>query len=84
MRLVGRNFWSAAGFILLYLVITYGMLVVWSRLGDEPWAGVVAILGNAYITSGLVAASMVYYRTRATTLATLDATVRRTDPRDAR
>lgn len=73
VRLVGRHFWSAAGFILLYLIITYGMLLIWMRLADEPWGIALALLGNAYITSGLAAASMVYYRTRANALARSDA-----------
>lgn len=78
IRVVGRHFWSAGGFILLYLVIAYGMLIVWTRLGGEPWAIGLGILGNAYVMSGLAAASMVYYRARATALERMDAAVGRT------
>ncbi len=65
VRLVSRNFWSATTFVALYLLISYGMLVVWLWLGVEPWGTALAIVGNAYISTGLAAGSMVYYRTRA-------------------
>jgi hypothetical protein len=64
IQVVRQNLWSAFRFILLYLLITYGMLALWGQLGDNPLSVVVTIVGNAYIASGLLAGSMVYYRSR--------------------
>lgn len=67
MRLVARNFWSATGFVILYLVIAYGMLALWGRLDGEPWSVLLGIVGNGYVASGLAASSMVYYRAHVAT-----------------
>lgn len=67
-RVVANNFWSAVGFIVLESLIAQGMLVVWTAMSKNPAGMVVAILGNAYVMSGLAAASMQYYRARAARL----------------
>jgi hypothetical protein len=61
---VGRNFWSSLGFIALIFVIISGMQVIWSNLSYSTWGVVAGILGNAYIASGLVASTMLFYQSR--------------------
>jgi hypothetical protein len=55
---------SAIGLIILSVVISLGMSYVWSALGPSEIAALASILGNAYIGSGLVVASMIFYRDR--------------------
>ncbi len=56
---------SSLGLIGLTILISLGMQVVWSALARQPWGMALAVAGNAYIASGLAAASMLFYRHRA-------------------
>jgi len=63
---VRHNLWSALGIIGLIFVISYGFEVIWSGLANmlrEPGV-VLAICGHIYISTGLTAASMTYYKER--------------------
>jgi hypothetical protein len=67
VAVVRGNFRSAVGIVLLVTVILMGMGRVWDLLSyqvAEPWGLWLSILGNAYIASGLIAASMCFYRER--------------------
>lgn len=67
MLLVRYNFWSTLGFILLTFVISSGFYQIWIILVQgvtSPAALLVAVLGNAYIGTGLAMALLVFYRTR--------------------
>ncbi len=67
MLLVRYNFWPTLGFILLTFVITNGMYQIWLMLIQglaSPITLLVAVLGNAYIGTGLAMALLVFYRTR--------------------
>ncbi|MGQ9553740.1 MAG: hypothetical protein ACUVWR_06480 [Anaerolineae bacterium] len=62
---VRSSFWSAIGLIILLNVLTAGLSVIWRWLAAAIPAGLVlAIVGNAFIGSGLVSASFVFYRDR--------------------
>lgn len=61
---VGKNFWSSLGLITLVFVIASGMQVIWSNLSYSTLGVLAGILGNAYIASGLAAASMLFYQSR--------------------
>ncbi|MEK7873123.1 MAG: hypothetical protein AAB502_04600, partial [Chloroflexota bacterium] len=65
VQTVRRHFWSALGLILVSVVIGIGTGIVWSRVvpGAFPWV-LLASAGNAYIATGLIAASFVYFRDR--------------------
>jgi hypothetical protein len=63
-RVVAANFWGAVGFIVVFIVIDWGLGLVWLAMSKNPVGTFVAIVGNAYVASGLAAASMLYYRTR--------------------
>jgi hypothetical protein len=67
-RVVANNFWTSVGFIVLYYVISLGMQVVWTAMSASPIGTAAAIAGNAYIESGLAAASMLFYSSRVSRL----------------
>jgi hypothetical protein len=67
-QVVANNFWATVGFILLTYMISLGMQVIWKTLSGSPAGVVIAIVGNAYVASGLAAASLLYYKTRAARL----------------
>ena len=64
VRVVHQNFWAALGLVLLVIVISNGMAVIWSTLAQQTWGLAISIIGNAYVMSGLAAASMLFYRNR--------------------
>lgn len=76
MRVVRRNLWSSTGLIVLTIVISAGLSVIWSEMADlsstrpelAPFlrraAVGVAISAHIYITGGLLAACMTYYKER--------------------
>lgn len=61
---VRHNLGPSLGLIVLVWVITLGLPVVWGALLDNPITTVVAVLGNVYVSTGLAAASMIFYRER--------------------
>ena len=64
MVMVRRNLWPTLGLILLTNVISAGLMLIWQRLTFASWGTVIAILSNAFIGSGLVAAIMIFYKDR--------------------
>lgn len=64
-NVVVRNFWSALGLVILIFLLSQGLALIWQRLGEvHPVGMVVGITGHAFIGSGLVAASLLFYRDR--------------------
>ena len=61
---VRRNFWSTIGLMLLMALIGAGFSIIWRMLSTSSWGTLLAIVGNAYIGSGLAAASFIFYRDR--------------------
>ena len=62
---VHTGVWSALTLAVLFTVIMVGMGQVWVMLASlASWGLALGIVGNAYIASGLVAASMLFYRER--------------------
>jgi hypothetical protein len=49
-------------FFILIILIGYGMDLLWSTPGTQSWMMLVGILGHGFISSGLLAASFVFYR----------------------
>ena len=65
VAVVRANFWAAVRIVVLITIILLGVGQVWAALAERaPWGPALGILGNAYIASGLVAASMLFYRER--------------------
>ncbi len=64
--LVQRALWGAINLWLLTTLIGWGFTVIWQALAATSSIGLlVAIVGSAYITTGLAAAHLVFYRNRA-------------------
>jgi len=63
-NVVRRNFWSTVGLMLLIGLIGAGFSIIWRMLSINPWGTLLAIVGNAYISSSLAAASFTFYRDR--------------------
>jgi hypothetical protein len=69
VSVVHAGAWSALSFAVLVTVTLVGMTQVWTALASQAgWGLAFAIVGNAYIASGLVAASMLFYQERMTVL----------------
>ena len=67
VAVVRLSFWRTLGFVGLITLVLLGMGQVWSLAAErmaEPWGLGLGVLGNAYIASGLIAASMRFYRER--------------------
>lgn len=64
VNVVGRNLWATIGLWLLTELITVGFSFIWQRLSTWPLGALASIVGNAYLGTGLVAASLIFYRDR--------------------
>lgn len=65
VAVVRTSFWPTVMLLGLVLVILMGMGRLWEILASmASWGMYLGILGNAYIASGLLAASMAFYRDR--------------------
>ncbi|MBI2886454.1 MAG: hypothetical protein HYY02_04525 [Chloroflexi bacterium] len=63
-NVVWRNFWPSAGFILLLLLIQTGIPLAWKLVLEHPLGLLSAIVGQAYISTGLAAAAMLFFAQR--------------------
>lgn len=61
---VARNFWPALFLIVVMNLIITGFAIVWDMLSVNAILTLVSIAGNAFIGTGLVAASLIFYRDR--------------------
>jgi hypothetical protein len=64
-NIVRRNLMGTLGFLALSWLIAVGSGVLWLNLAQRSTIGlIVAIVGSAYLGSGLLAARMAFYRER--------------------
>jgi len=49
-------------FVLSVLLIAYGLNFLWNIPSSDSWMALVGILGHAFVTTSLLAASFIYYR----------------------
>lgn len=66
--LVYRNYWASLGLAVLTGVILGGTHLVWQAISGTAPGILVALVGNAYISTGITAAIMMFYRDRAQAL----------------
>lgn len=62
--LVRLNGGATAMLIALTLTLTWGLGVVWEKIAASTVGAVAAIVANAYVSSALVAASLIFYTSR--------------------
>jgi hypothetical protein len=62
------NSWSAIGLVFLIYLIQMGFSFVWPIFLDTPWGTLFNVIANAFLGSGLIAASMLFYHDRFTWL----------------
>jgi hypothetical protein len=62
VRLTRMTLPSTGLFILVILLLSEGLDLLWNSPSDVSWFALVGVIGHAFITSGLLAASFVYYR----------------------
>jgi hypothetical protein len=60
-----RNFWPTLWLFILMNLIGGGMTILWKQISHGAWTGL-AIVGNAYIGTSLIAASLLFYQDRYT------------------
>jgi hypothetical protein len=70
---IASNFWAAITLIGLSFLITLGLPLAWQFIAPYPAGLVLAILGNAYIGTGVAAAGFLFYQERLERLKTLAA-----------
>jgi hypothetical protein len=64
MNVIHRSFLRAIGFILLVSVLQTGLLYIWRLLAVNAAGTLLGIVGNAYVSTGLIMASFIFYRDR--------------------
>ncbi len=68
IQVVARNFWPTVGLFALSHIIAAGTTVIWQRIQGTLWGMPLGILGGAFIQTGLVAASLIFFRSRSARL----------------
>jgi len=53
---------TSSFFVLSVLLIAYGLNFLWNIPSSDSWMVLVGILGHAFVTTSLLAASFIYYR----------------------
>jgi len=67
LNVVQRNLLPTIGFLLLVNVLHTGLLYIWRMLPVNVLGMLIGITGNAYVSTGLAMASLIFYRDRFTT-----------------
>ena len=62
MRVIRLNLPAASLFFLIVLVISQLMDIIWRWPKEDSWFALIGILGHAFISTGLLAASFIFYR----------------------
>ncbi len=62
IKLTNLTFMKTSLFILLAILINQGLNMVWQIAPEDSWLMLISILGHAFITTGMLSASFVYYQ----------------------
>jgi len=62
IRLTNVTFFKTGLFIMLAILVTQGLNQVWQIPPEDSWLMVISIIGHAFVTTGMLAASFVYYQ----------------------
>jgi hypothetical protein len=55
-------------FVLVVFLVGFGLNLLWAVPAEESWLALVGVLGHAFITTALLAASFIYYQAMSTWL----------------
>jgi hypothetical protein len=66
ISVVLRNFWSTLWLFVLINLIGGGLTILWQQMSQGTWWTWIAIVGNAFVSTSLVAASLLFYQDRYT------------------
>ena len=64
IRLVQWNLWAVMGLFILIFLLNWGLGYVWSLPKPDSWLTLAGIAGHAFVSTGLVAATFVFYKDR--------------------
>jgi hypothetical protein len=53
---------SASIFVLAVFLVSQGLNILWAVPPDNSWMLLVGVIGHAFVTTALLAASFIYYR----------------------
>lgn len=62
IKLTNLTFLKTSLFILLALLVNQGLSTVWQIPPESSWLMLISILGHAFVTTGMLSASFVYYQ----------------------
>ncbi len=62
VRLTNMTFFKTGLFIMLAILVNQGLNIVWQFPPENSWLMMIGIIGHAFVTTGLLAASFVYYQ----------------------
>lgn len=62
VRMTNLSFLQTGFFIILALLITQGLNIVWQVPPEDSWLMLLSITGHAFVSTGVLAASFVYYQ----------------------
>jgi len=61
-QVVKVNFSGTGLFILTLFILNYGLSKLWNTPLDSSWLKIIGITGHAFISTGVIAASFIFYR----------------------
>jgi hypothetical protein len=61
IKLTNLTYMRTSLFILVILLVNQGMNWVWQIAPEDSWLMMISILGHAFVTTGMLSASFVYY-----------------------
>lgn len=64
-KVVRRYFGPSVGFFAAYLLVTGAIPLAWAAMVGHPAGTLIAVVGHAFVTSGMIASAFVFYRDRA-------------------
>jgi len=62
IRLTNLTFLKTSLFILLVLLLNQGLNMLWQVPPENSWLMMISIIGHAFLTTGMLSASFVYYQ----------------------
>jgi hypothetical protein len=74
-RVVRLNLLSSIGFLFLCFIITWLGSQIWIRPDEETWYSVLALIGHAFVSTTVIAASYIFYQSRRSWLLRIQASL---------